>query len=240
MVKKGFCSRRILLLLAMTGFAAACLFMLPHISKRIQEFEAAPVQMEYLDRGTVAMKTDEGIFLSWRLLGTEDYHSGFSIYRNGRQIAQVKDSTNYTDAAGSESDQYVVVLAEEPYGEGKTVSVWKEACLRIPLDIPRGGISADGEEYNYTANDATCADLDGDAVDDARFEVHVVSREGVGKLGVVVLIDERLRRVESLAGPDGIDGGKLPAVCVALEVEVRAVEAVGLDGNAECGMQNAE
>ena len=162
MVKKGFCSRRLLLLLAMTGFAAACLFMLPYISKRIQEFEAAPVQMEYLDRGTVAMKTDEGIFLSWRLLGTEDYHSGFSIYRNGRQIAQVKDSTNYTDAAGSESDQYVVVLAEEPYGEGKTVSVWKEACLRIPLDIPRGGISADGEEYNYTANDATCADLDGD------------------------------------------------------------------------------
>ena len=121
-----------------------------------------PVQMEYLDRGTVAVKTEEGVFLSWRLLGTENYDSSFSIYRNGEQIADVEDTTNYIDTEGLITDIYTVVPAYESVKDGKTVPVWENACLRIPLDVPEGGISEDGEEYSYTANDATCADLDGD------------------------------------------------------------------------------
>lgn len=118
------------------------------------------VQMEYLDRGTVAIRTDGGIYLSWRLLGTEAYDTAFDIYRDGEKIATVSDSTNYTDtSAGLE---YTVVVSGEPISSGDTVTVNDEQYLKIPLDVPEGGISLDGEEYTYSPNDVTPADVDGD------------------------------------------------------------------------------
>ena len=61
-------------------------------------------QMEALDRGLVAVKTGSGVFLSWRLLGTESYATSFNVYRDGTLIKSgITDSTNYLDAAGSTS-----------------------------------------------------------------------------------------------------------------------------------------
>ena len=150
------------LLLVVTGLAAACLFLLPDVSDRSRAQTAGPVQMEYLDRGTIAVLTDRGVFVSWRLLGTDEYHTVFSVRRNGRQIALAEDTTNYTDAEGGISDCYTVVPAGETCGEEKTVPVLETACIGIPLDVPQGGIGDDGEKYVYTANDAACANLDGD------------------------------------------------------------------------------
>ena len=39
-------------------------------------------QMEYLNRGLVAVKVSSGVFLSWRYLGTDNPSIGFNIYRN--------------------------------------------------------------------------------------------------------------------------------------------------------------
>ena len=167
-----------------------------------------PLQMEYLNRGTVAVKTGDGVFLSWRLLGTEPYDTAFEVLRNGQKIALVSDSTNYLDKKGNAGDCYQIRPAYDPdpekaatdsgsssgstrtadsgsspgelqdkgqnainggqntinNGEEKQqeISVQEDRCLRIPLSPPEGGISPEGEEYNYTANDAACADLDGD------------------------------------------------------------------------------
>ena len=118
------------------------------------------VQMEYLDRGTVAVRTDGGIYLSWRLLGTEAYDTAFDIYRDGEKIATVSDSTNYTDT--SEGATYTVVVSGEPVSSGDTVTVNNEQYFEIPLDVPEGGVSLDGEEYTYPPNDVTPADVDGD------------------------------------------------------------------------------
>ena len=130
-----------------------------------------PLQMEYLDRGTAAVKTGEGVFLSWRLLGTEPYDTAFEILRNGQKIALVSDSTNYLDKEGNADDLYQVQTVNVPDSE---TSVLPDRCLRIPLSPPQGGISSDGEEYTYTANDAACADLDGDG----REEIVVRSDDG--------------------------------------------------------------
>ena len=67
------------------------------------------IQLEHLDRGLVAAATGEGVFLSWRLLGHEVSGSSatgltgtnFNVYRDGRRIATVTDSTNYLDKAGT-------------------------------------------------------------------------------------------------------------------------------------------
>ncbi|MBR2989919.1 MAG: hypothetical protein IKF51_00485 [Solobacterium sp.] len=121
---------------------------------RCPETESDTLQMEYLDRGTVAVKTDSGVFLSWRLLGTEAYDTVFEILRNGEIIASVGDRTNMTDPEGTAEDIYTVRAVGET--DGDSAAVLPEQRLGIPLDPPVD------EECTYTANDAACADLDGD------------------------------------------------------------------------------
>lgn len=58
-------------------------------------------QMEKLDRGLVALPAqNQGIFLSWRLLGTDSKHVCFDIERDGKIIAHQVKLTNYTDRKG--------------------------------------------------------------------------------------------------------------------------------------------
>ncbi|MCC8161014.1 MAG: leucine-rich repeat protein, partial [Oscillospiraceae bacterium] len=108
----------------------------------------------------VAVSVDGGVYLSWRLLGTENYDTAFDVYRDGEKIATVSDSTNYTDTTAGNA--YTVVPSGEDISSGKTVSVWDEQYLTIPLNRPEGGTSLDDEEYTYSPNDVTPADVDGD------------------------------------------------------------------------------
>ncbi len=117
-------------------------------------------QMEYLDRGTVAVKSGSGVFLSWRLLGTENYDTKFDVYRGDTKIAEALDATNYTDTTAGAS--YTVVPTGESAASGKAVTVWDNQYITIPLDRPAGGTSLDGDEYTYSPNDITPADVDGD------------------------------------------------------------------------------
>ena len=130
--------------------------------------------MEKLDRGTVAVKTNGGVYLSWRLLGTESLtNQAFDIYRDGEKIYTTgeHDATCYTDSKGTADNKYIVV----PKGEtivGKTaVDVWTTnttykgrsvAYKDIAFNVPDGGKTPTDEEYTYTANDMSVGDLDGD------------------------------------------------------------------------------
>lgn len=38
-------------------------------------------QMEYLTRGLIAVKTEQGVFVSWRFLGTDHETTAFHLYR---------------------------------------------------------------------------------------------------------------------------------------------------------------
>jgi hypothetical protein len=44
-------------------------------------------QAEKLDRGLVAVKVSSGVYLSWRILGTEFSNAGYNIYRGSTKIA---------------------------------------------------------------------------------------------------------------------------------------------------------
>lgn len=128
-----------------------------------EDDRSVPVrQMEYLDRGAVAVRVSGGVYLSWRLLGTENYNTAFDVYRGNSRIATVADSTNYTDYDGTNESTYTVVPAGAERSQGKTVSVWQEQYITIPLEVPAGGTSREGWEYTYSPNDAACADVDGD------------------------------------------------------------------------------
>ena len=127
---------------------------------------AGPRQMEYLDRGVVAVKTGTGVFVSWRLLGTEGSNVSFNVYRDGTKVnaTPITNSTNHQDASGTSSSKYTVraVVSGTEQAASAAASVWGNNYLSVPLSVPAGGTTPDGVAYTYSANDASAGDLDGD------------------------------------------------------------------------------
>lgn len=130
--------------------------------------------MEKLDRGTVAVKTNGGVYLSWRLLGTESItNQAFDIYRDSEKIYTTgeHDATCYTDSKGTADNKYTVVPKGEAIDKTEAVDVWTTnttykgrsvAYKDIAFKVPDGGKTPTDEEYTYTANDMSVGDLDGD------------------------------------------------------------------------------
>ncbi|WP_221823757.1 rhamnogalacturonan lyase [Paenibacillus sp. FSL L8-0435] len=122
--------------------------------------------MEYLDRGVVAVKTGTGVFVSWRLMGTEGSNVSFNVYRDGTKVnaTPITNSTNLQDASGTSSSKYTVraVVSGTEQAASAAASVWGNNYLSVPLSVPAGGTTADGVAYTYSANDASAGDLDGD------------------------------------------------------------------------------
>lgn len=126
---------------------------------------AAPRLMEQLDRGVVATRTGEGVFVSWRLLGTEANDLAFDVYRQGDDGAEVKINakplagpTFFMDKDAKPGQMYTYTVR----AEGKSATLGSNSStlkagddkpyLSVPLQTPEG----------YKPNDASVADLDGD------------------------------------------------------------------------------
>ncbi|MCF2945703.1 rhamnogalacturonan lyase [Paenibacillus tarimensis] len=122
--------------------------------------------MEKLSRGLVAVKVNSGVFLSWRLLGTETASTAFNVYRGSTKLnsSPITGSTTYTDPQGSTSLSYTVraVVNGQEQSASSAVSVWGRQYLDIPVQKPAGGTTPDGVSYSYYPNDAGTGDLDGD------------------------------------------------------------------------------
>ena len=145
------------------------LMMMP--AAKVQAQVATPSsQMEKLDRGVVALPAkDKGIFLSWRLLGTDSKTTCFDVERNGKIIAHHLKLTNYTDEQGTANDEYrIITYQKEPKADGKAerevskvVRPWGDLYKSIPLNRPQGAFLGGGL-YTYTPNDCSVGDVDGD------------------------------------------------------------------------------
>ncbi|MBA2942053.1 hypothetical protein HZF08_27685 [Paenibacillus sp. CGMCC 1.16610] len=123
-------------------------------------------QMERLERGTTAIKVSNGVYVGWRLLGTEPSSISFNLYRDGQKInsSPITSSTNFLDTEGTLQSTYTVraiVSGIEQTASG-SASVMETNHLDIPLNKPTGGTTPDGVAYTYSANDVSVGDLDGD------------------------------------------------------------------------------
>lgn len=127
---------------------------------------ASARQMEALNRGVVAVKVSNGVFVSWRMFGTEADSVSFNLYRGGTKVnaTPITNSTNYVDPQGTTSSTYTVraVVNGAEQAPSETASVWGQNYLNVPIQQPPGGTTPDGVAYTYTANDASVGDLDGD------------------------------------------------------------------------------
>ncbi|WP_207429155.1 T9SS type A sorting domain-containing protein [Pedobacter sp. SYSU D00535] len=128
----------------------------------------AAKQMEYLDRGLVAVRTSPNqVFLSWRLLGTDPADVSFNVYRDGEKInpTPITGSTNYADN-GTAAATYTVkpIVNGQEKAASAPAAIWAENYFSLPLQIPAGGTTPDNVAYTYVANDCSVGDLDGDGV----------------------------------------------------------------------------
>jgi len=127
----------------------------------------AQYKMEYLTRGVYAINSGNGkVFVSWRLLGTEDTTLSFNLYRttNKKTILLNKkpiiSATNFTDESAdtNQINSYTVKAIlnnkEEKTGSSFTLVANAKPYISIPLKTPTG----------YSANDASVGDMDGDGV----------------------------------------------------------------------------
>lgn len=126
----------------------------------------AAQQTERLDRGVVAVKTSDGVYLSWRCLLSDDKAQGYDIYRDGVKVntTPVTQSTNYVDAGGTDGSKYVIkaVTGDRIVEESKETGVWSDAYYPMPVDRPADGTNIKGYTYSYSPNDCSVGDVDGD------------------------------------------------------------------------------
>ncbi|HJT35409.1 MAG TPA: rhamnogalacturonan lyase [Pirellulales bacterium] len=130
--------------------------------------QAAPRQMELLDRGMIALHHRPGeVFVSWRLLGADPYTIAFHLYRatgEGEPVRlnrkPIAGATHFVDREAdlTQPNRYFVRALvdgrEQPASRAAELPAHppERAWLSIPLETPDG----------YTPNDASVGDLDGD------------------------------------------------------------------------------
>ncbi|WNB85316.1 fibronectin type III domain-containing protein [Cellulomonas sp. ATA003] len=123
-------------------------------------------QAERLDRAPVAVATDGGVYLGWRVLGLDPDTIAFHVHRDGERITAepLTGSTNLLDADGDAGSTYRVSTVVDDIERWATESfaVWDSQTLDVPLDKPADGVTKDGQPYSYAAGDASIGDLDGD------------------------------------------------------------------------------
>jgi rhamnogalacturonan endolyase len=140
---------------------------LPAVVPATTDTAALKRQVENLDRAPVAVLTDQGVTVSWRMLGLDKDTVAFQVLRDGVNITPepLRNATMLVDPDGTADSSYVIKAVGNGQGQDKLTEAVKPLAqnyLAIKLDKPADGVTPDGKPYTYSANDATVADLDGD------------------------------------------------------------------------------
>ncbi len=164
MIQKKFLMRPIALWVSATIALSPIVVSTPAVADSpIPGFSYQEVQAEFLDRGLVAANTRDGVFLSWRLLGSEVTGatstgvkgSDFNVYRDGQPLATVTDSTNFLDQDASGAASYSVAAISDGIESERSavVAPHQDNYLEIALNKPADGFTPSGDAYSYTTGD---------------------------------------------------------------------------------------
>lgn len=146
---------------------AACACFLQTLLVTAQpNYNMQQIQREQLDRGVVALRNADGqVYVTWRLLEGESTETPFNVYRNGQLLTRqplTQGGTFYIDESPITGDAVYEVQGGQTDGQWNLASQSPTGYIAIPLDKPEGGETPDGRHFEYTANDASIGDVDGD------------------------------------------------------------------------------
>ncbi|PKL92869.1 MAG: hypothetical protein CVV21_00570 [Candidatus Goldiibacteriota bacterium HGW-Goldbacteria-1] len=122
--------------------------------------------MERLNRGVVAVRTGTNtVYVGWRMFATDPADISFNVYRGGVKVnsSPLTGSTNLTDNTTANSTYTVrAVIGGTEQGDSESAPVWAQQYKTINLTKPASQTMPDFTTCNYTANDCSTGDLDGD------------------------------------------------------------------------------
>lgn len=120
------------------------------------------VQQEQLGRAPVAVKTSQGILVSWRSLKADAANLGFTVYRDGTRLnaTPLTTKTNYLDDGGQPGSTYTI---EATNGESFTTTAWDNMYKTIAVNRPPATKDASGGlTGRYRPDEISLGDIDGD------------------------------------------------------------------------------
>ena len=114
---------------------------------------------EKLNRAPVAVKTSQGMLVSWRSLADDAKELTFNVYRNGQKVAtNIADVTNWLDAEGKPGDVYKI---ETSAGETSQATAWDNMFTSFDVKRP-AAIKSGNTTGRYRPDDMAVGDVDGD------------------------------------------------------------------------------
>ncbi len=145
-------------------------------------YDYSKLQREQLNRGVVAVKTEVGkVAVSWRTLMSDPKGQPYDVYRNGVKLNTkplTTGGTFFIDEQPLQTDATYEVRGGGSSGKWLLKADAPIGYLTIPLQKPEGGKVPvmqqtpppgrrpgrwrDDGSYQYTANDASVGDVDGD------------------------------------------------------------------------------
>ena len=145
-------------------------------------YDYSKLQREQLNRGVVAVRTEDGkVAVSWRTLMSDPKGQPYDVYRNGVKLNTkplTTGGTFFIDEQPLQTDATYEVRGGGSSGKWLLKADAPIGYLTIPLQKPEGGQVPvmqqtpppgrrpgrwrDNGSYQYTANDASVGDVDGD------------------------------------------------------------------------------
>ena len=145
-------------------------------------YDYSKLQREQLNRGVVAVRTEDGkVAVSWRTLMSDPKSQPYDVYRNGEKLNTkplTTGGTFFIDEQPLQTDATYEVRGGGSSGKWLLKADAPIGYLTIPLQKPEGGKVPvmqqlppqgrrpfrwrDDGSYQYTANDASVGDVDGD------------------------------------------------------------------------------
>ena len=149
-------------------------------------YDYSTLQREQLNRGVVAVKTADGkVAVSWRTLKSDPKGQAYDVYRNGKKLnakplttggtffvdnQPLKEDATYEVRGGGKNGSFTL-KGNAPVGY-LPIAIQKPEGGKVPMmqQAQRSGNNErrsfrgwrDDGSYQYTANDASVGDVDGD------------------------------------------------------------------------------
>ena len=128
-------------------------------------YDIQSLQREKFNRGVVAVRSENKVVVSWRLLTSDAVNQPFDVYRNGKKLNTrplTSGGTFFVDNQPLQRDATYEVRGGGKNGAYKLPAKAPDGYIPVKLQRPEGGVTPDGQQYVYSANDASVADVDGD------------------------------------------------------------------------------